>query len=90
MEYCDAGSLTDAIVRGAFRMPALGLYGSTQPNMKVGGGAGCGAGSRAVGGWRLEAKGTVPSLRAGTTPSLRECPRSRRGRLQLGDNADVI
>lgn len=44
MEYCDAGSLTDAIVRGAFRMPALGLYGSTQPNMKVGAWAGGAAG----------------------------------------------
>ncbi|GFR41492.1 hypothetical protein Agub_g2184, partial [Astrephomene gubernaculifera] len=35
MEYCDAGSLTDAISRGAFRQPTLGLYGSSQPNMKA-------------------------------------------------------
>ncbi|GIL44683.1 hypothetical protein Vafri_2211, partial [Volvox africanus] len=35
MEYCDAGSLADAIVRGAFRQPALGLYGTTQPNMRA-------------------------------------------------------
>eukprot|EP00198_Chlamydomonas_reinhardtii_P013521 XP_001702858.1 serine/threonine protein kinase 14 [Chlamydomonas reinhardtii] len=35
MEYCDMGNLTDAIIRGAFRQPTIGLYGSSAPNMKL-------------------------------------------------------